>query len=904
MQIVSIILAGGKGTRMHSADKHKVCFEIDGRPAINRAIDTYRTCGIEQHIVVVGALAGQVIETVGREHEGVIFAYQADQRGTGHAARQGARILADLRYTGAVLVVAGDRLVDGQVVDQLIGRFRSTDSDLIFLVGQRGRGRQGRILRSPDGAVLGVVEHVDLTSKQALARIRQLALAKAPDLDAQARQLVQGIATSPRKAALALGDIWHRLARPQPLTPDEALALIPEERTLIRLGRDPDLAITPEQADQADEVNLSVYLVKAQALYYALARLSDDNAQGEEYLSDIINILAQARDNGRRRFRVETLKVTDPTLVLGFNNPAELLEVQNVFRARRTRPTALQPGISPAYRPVREWQSIFAALRSGPSALQDSPLGQELLHIYGDHPELIRERIVAYCELLDTAAAALGADRPVLLARAPGRINIMGRHVDHQGGSCNLMAIDREILVAASLRDDDQVHLYNVQADQFADRHFSLEELLARLSWDDWLTLVNSDEVHQMVLQSAGDWAQYVRAAFLRLQKHYSAIKLPGMDMVVHGTIPVAAGLSSSSAMVVATAEAIVGLNGLDVRPRQFVDLCGEGEWFVGTRGGAADHAAMKFAQREAVINVQFFPFVVGEATHLPRGYRLVFCNSHVKAQKAAASRQQFNQRVACYHIGVQLLKQFYPQYAPLITHLRDINTRNLPLRLADLYRMLLKLPVRATRQELEALLPVEVLERLLPTGAAADTTYPIRGVVLFGLAECERSRLAPRYLQAGDVAGFGQLMRVSHDGDRVVRHDASWRASPFQGPCSTAYLLDLMDDLESGEPERVLAAQLHLQPGAYGCSTPELDLMVDIALRTEGVAGAQLAGAGLGGGMMVLVHEDSVDELRRRMIRLYYEPRGLEPAVLVTVPIAGSGVLQLRRCAAPARPS
>ena len=60
----SIVLAGGKGTRMRSADRPKVCFPIDGRPAINRALDVYKQSGIREHIVVVGAMAGQVIETV------------------------------------------------------------------------------------------------------------------------------------------------------------------------------------------------------------------------------------------------------------------------------------------------------------------------------------------------------------------------------------------------------------------------------------------------------------------------------------------------------------------------------------------------------------------------------------------------------------------------------------------------------------------------------------------------------------------------------------------------------------------------------------------------------------------------------------------------------------------------
>ena len=78
----TIILAGGKGSRMGSNTIHKVCFEIDGIPAVNRAIKTYNDCGIKQHILIVGALAGQVMETVGSKYENVSFVYQREQLGT------------------------------------------------------------------------------------------------------------------------------------------------------------------------------------------------------------------------------------------------------------------------------------------------------------------------------------------------------------------------------------------------------------------------------------------------------------------------------------------------------------------------------------------------------------------------------------------------------------------------------------------------------------------------------------------------------------------------------------------------------------------------------------------------------------------------------------------------------
>jgi N-acetylgalactosamine kinase len=924
--IISIILAGGKGTRMHSADRHKVCFDIDGRPAIVRAIDTYKSCGIDPQIVVVGALASQVIETVGRHHPGAIYVYQAEQLGTGHATKQGAAALAALRYTGAVLVVAGDRLLDALVVDQLIAEYRSTAADLVFLVGARSGSELGHVVRDPDGAVVGIVEHKDVQAREAVGRIRRLAQACAAaaqdagdDIAARAAEIMRAAFPDPRKAERAFGDLWRRALASPPTTCEEILALAPDERTVFHLGnaRYPNLTLTPEEVDRSQEVNQSVYLVKAPALFYALERLGSDNAQREEYLSDIVSILAQAHDHGRQHYRVRALAVSDPSLVMGFNNPAELLEIENTLRAKQAAATGRGASAPAGARPVSAWQALFEAAApltpSGPPTqveghessaaiggrkavdeVQSAALRDQLTFFYGNLPHLLNERLDAYRELLRVCAETLGPDRRVLIARAPGRMNIMGRHVDHQGGHTNLMAIDREVLLAAAARDDDQVCLYNVHADQFGPRCFSLGELLAQLTWDDWLSLVNSESVQQMVMQASGDWAQYVRAAVLRLQKHTPDFKLRGLDLVVHGTIPVAAGLSSSSALVVATAEAVVALNGLDVRPRQFVDLCGEGEWFVGTRGGAADHAAMKFGQRDAVINVSFFPFGVGEAVPFPPGHRMVFCNSRIQARKAAGAREVFNQRIACYRVGLHLIKRFHPQFAPLIGHLRDINTRNLSIRLIDLYRMLLKLPENATRAELAECAPEEALQTLISAQADPEVRYPVRGVVLFGLAECERSRLAPHYLRTGELAAFGQLMRISHDGDRVVKHDADWQPHPCVGPSGNAYLLDLMDDLESGEPERVLAAQLHMQPGAYACSMPELDLIVDVALRTEGVVGAQMAGAGLGGGVMALVRDDCVAELEKALVRRYYEPRGLEPAVLPCVPIAGSGVLSV----------
>ena len=135
--------------------------------------------------------------------------------------------------------------------------------------------------------------------------------------------------------------------------------------------------------------------------------------------------------------------------------------------------------------------------------------------------------------------------------------------------------------------------------------------------------------------------------------------------------------------------------------------------------------------------------------------------------------------------------------------------------------------------------------------------------------------------------------MNVSHNGDRVAVFDKDWKASAFKAPVSNAHILGLMEDLESGDPERVIRAQLQWQPGAYACSLPDIDRMVDIALQSEGIVGAQLAGAGLGGCMMVLASKDAVNNLIAVLEKNYYSPEGLKTSVLVCKPVAGAGFIK-----------
>ena len=623
-------------------------------------------------------------------------------------------------------------------------------------------------------------------------------------------------------------------------------------------------------------INQAIYLYKADVLFDVLEAPGRENVQKEEYLTDSVEALVRA---GRK---VALAPVDDPDDVLGFNSPEELLQIEEHFRRKAGIEVGLDGRGDPrVFKTPETWARALAE--------PDSDVMAMLHGVYGYDGTLCEEKRARLLNAVELFIDRFGTSGRVAIVRAPGRVNMMGRHVDHRGGHVNLMAIDREQIFVARPREDGTVHACNADEAQFPNMEFSIGDLLKQVKLEDWREFVNSDVVTRMVRDLQGDWGNYLKAPFLRLQQQYKDRQIRGVDTVVLGDIPMAAGLSSSSALVVAMADALVLANGLDVSPSEFVDVCGEGEWFVGTRGGSADHAAVKLSQIGQVAHVGFFPFAVKEYVPFPEDYSLVVCNSRIQARKAAGARDIFNERVACYEFGVRLVRKRFASYAPAISHLRDISPEGLGLRSTDIYRILLEVPERITPKDLVAELGEEECGRFFATHKQPEA-YAVRACLLYGIAECARSSRCIALLRRGDMEKFGWLMNVSHDGDRVVYGNGAAYA------CETGdvALHARIDDLMSEDPDRVLAGQLYAQPGGYACSLPEIDRMVDIALATKGVLGAQLAGAGLGGCMMVLARKHAVPDVMRRLEREYYEPNGLEPGTTAFTPIAGCSALSL----------
>jgi len=487
--------------------------------------------------------------------------------------------------------------------------------------------------------------------------------------------------------------------------------------------------------------------------------------------------------------------------------------------------------------------------------------------------------LAAYRDVLDRAGQLLGPATEVGILRSPGRINLMGRHVDHQGGHCNLMAIEREVLLVFHPRDDSAFHLSNVDPDSFPPQSFALSDLVGR---PDRIQAQSASRTKR------ARWGVYFQAAALRIQERFLDIPLRGFDAVASGNIPMAAGLSSSSALVVACAETLVRINRLPLCPETLVDECGEGEKYVGTRGGSADHAAIRLSQPGRILHVSFFPFRIERSLPFPPNLCAVVCHSGEEAHKAAGARNIFNARVTSYAMARELIRHRFPFAADRVRHLRDINEETLGVTLDDLYRILASLPEHVDRSSFINTVSRAVGERierdLFDAHDEPPEGYPLRGVALYGVAECCRSSRFADLLEQGDCTALGEQMLVSHKSERSVRHAGTLRPAPVRHDMSDRVFEDLIRGAEAGDP----AADLWRQPGYYGCSTPGIDLIVDAAMQVPGVYGAQLAGAGLGGCAMVLADTSAVPALEQKLAEAYYLPRGLPPRMIPCRPVRG----------------
>lgn len=791
--IAAVILCAGKGSRMNDDSKSKVCFDCAGVPVIRRIIENMKAAGVSRFVVVIGHQAYSVMDCLDGV-DSVVYAYQKEQKGTGHATLCGLKALASVGHTGPTIVSMGDKIVSPRAVEGILARAESAKA--VWSVQPNATNPKGGRVVVRDGKPFGVVEYAD-AALMALADV-------SPD---QYEQKLQEIGLAPQKAE----KILRRARQSKPCGTRELCGQV----------------FGAEEILNTPYANAALCCFDTKAVMEAIGTLCADNAQGELYLTDTLEYFAKTGD-------AAMYEITEPGDLLTYSTKRELCAVSAYF--------------------MRTVSAYEAAIRAG-------EMDAKFQELYGE--EILQQK-QRYLELLRQFKDKYG-DRKVTITRAPGRVNLMGRHVDHRGGGINVMATDCDQVFVAARREDDTVRIANVDPN-YPDRSFSISETLSLGDTSSWLQYLNSEKVKAALKESAGDWVNYVKSAVLRAQLSVDH-PLCGMDMMASGNIPVAAGLSSSSALVVAVMEAVEALGCLNLPEREFVDLCGEGEWFVGSRGGAGDHAAMKCAQKNTIVHLDFKPFKVGTRLGFSDEYAILVANSMLQAKKSEGSRDVFNEKVASYEFAFMLLQRAYPQCE--LKEFRDL-AHIRPY--SKVYEMLRSLPETITRGGIKALLPAhqQRLEEIFATHKE-PLVYELRAVALFGISECARAEKFTQILQEGDYYEIGEIMKRSHDGDRLGV------------PAITDTLLDEL--IRNNTP-------FELQGGAYRCSTVEIDGLCDLLNSTEGVLGSQLAGAGLGGCVVALIRKDAAASVIDAVNKGYYDRYGYPHSAEVYSASCGSSVI------------
>jgi UDP-N-acetylglucosamine diphosphorylase/glucosamine-1-phosphate N-acetyltransferase len=164
--LIVVIMAAGKGTRMNNPESAKVMYSINDRPMIEYVVDVALQLDSSKTIVIVGWQKDAVIQHLSRSRKQIIFVDQSPQLGTGHAVMQVKEELDG--FTGDVLVLSGDvPLLSYDAVRLLVDHHRLEGAAATVLTAElEDASGYGRIIRSNGGDVLGIVEDKDATSEQ------------------------------------------------------------------------------------------------------------------------------------------------------------------------------------------------------------------------------------------------------------------------------------------------------------------------------------------------------------------------------------------------------------------------------------------------------------------------------------------------------------------------------------------------------------------------------------------------------------------------------------------------------------------------------------------------------------------------------------------------------------------
>uniref|UniRef100_A0A8B9VQS1 N-acetylgalactosamine kinase n=1 Tax=Anas zonorhyncha TaxID=75864 RepID=A0A8B9VQS1_9AVES len=428
----------------------------------------------------------------------------------------------------------------------------------------------------------------------------------------------------------------------------------------------------------------------------------------------------------------------------------------------------------------------------------------------GDTPSSLPVQVVEQPRLLklkESFIAKFGS-APKFYVRAPGRVNLIGEHIDYCGYAVLPMAIEQDILIAVEPVNSDVLQLANTNS-----------------LYLDFSASINDIQIDKTKSQ----WHNYFLCGLKGIQEHFGLNNPTGMNCLLDGTIPPSSGLSSSSALVCCAGLVTLRANGKTLSKVELAEICTKSERYIGTEGGGMDQAISFLAEEGTAKLIEFSPLRATDV-RLPSGAVFVIANSCVEMNKAATSH--YNTRVMECRLATKLLSKS-----------KGLDWKKM-LRLQDVQA---KLGV-----SLEEMLTI-VEEVLHPEPYSTEEICKCLGISLEDL----RSQILSQNTQ--DVSTFKLHQRAKH-----VYSEAA-RVLEFKKICNEApaNAIQLLGELMN--QSYISCREM------YECSCPELDQLVDICLQF-GAVGSRLTGAGWGGCTVSMVPTDKLNTFLKNVKKAYYQ--------------------------------
>jgi galactokinase len=286
--------------------------------------------------------------------------------------------------------------------------------------------------------------------------------------------------------------------------------------------------------------------------------------------------------------------------------------------------------------------------------------------------------------------------KPEAVCWAPGRIEVLGNHTDYNDGTVLSAAIDLGHCFCISRSSRAGIHLLAVDVNQIA-------------AFD----TADTEKVHGF------SWANYIKGVFHFIQKHLEQ-KIDGLDCTFLGSIPIGAGLSSSAALEVASAFAVLKVLNATIDKKEIARICRRAEHkFAGTNCGLLDQFSSIFGREHSLIHSDFRSLEVSPV-QLPADIEFLVVNPNVKH---SLSDSPYNERR-------ERCEQAAAQLAALLPH-----------------------PVTALRDVSPA--EFEAKRGQIAAGAARRAAHVV--------GEIDRVERGVELICKGDLAAFGKLLFESH---------------------------------------------------------------------------------------------------------------------------------------------